>query len=130
MSWLKTDRPRVALGVVGAVRVLATVALYDDARIEAYEVGDVGAERDLSAELQPAELAAAQKAPQAPFSRRLIVAHGAGAVPLFFLVRHGDEAGTRPGPVKPLILPTPLARRGPLLLPQGEKGRGRGLDDV
>jgi hypothetical protein len=66
---LKTSctQPRVALPIPCTVRMLTTIDLNHQRSIEACEVDDVAAERNLPLELVTCETMSAQPVPQAPF---------------------------------------------------------------
>src|SRR3954469_16076358 len=65
----------MALGIVGALGVLAAVELDDELLLEADEVDDVASELLLPAELEAAEAAVAQQAPHPPLGFRRLAPH-------------------------------------------------------
>src|SRR3954470_15388654 len=68
-------QPGIALGIVGALGMLAAVELDDELPLEADEVHDVASELLLPAELEAAEAAVAQQAPHPPLGFRRLAPH-------------------------------------------------------
>ena len=90
---------RVSLG-----RMLSSVDFDDEATLMADEVGDIGANRHLSAEFQTIELASADRAPELLFGLRLVAPKPTGPV---------DHVGIRFRGFCHFIAPSPGSRCSP-----------------
>lgn len=73
------SQPVVAVGVDGAILMVGTVGLDDQAVSQTDEVGDVAADHDLPPELQLRQPPVAQNGPQPPLIENRRTAHLLGA---------------------------------------------------
>jgi hypothetical protein len=75
----QVDSAGFIMGSLLALLVDGTVELYDEPVARAVEVGDIGADRDLAAELQAQEAAIAEELPERFLGGSLLFAELAGA---------------------------------------------------
>lgn len=92
-------------GCIAFGRVLPTVYLDDQSRLEADEIGDIVSKRHLSAEFRSLQLARAQRLPQTTFRIGAAMPHRSGA-------RHKSVSMFGHGPLTPMLAHRPSPARG------------------